>query len=317
MTESLIISYPDQDGFSAYCLAQSRAGALRLCDWNGKTTCYDMTPISLEEIKPHDLDKAPVRHLATATEYAELVDEVITALQAGGADKVVLSRVHRVHRCVQDVQAALERLRSTLPTACVFHLHTSAHGSWLCASPELLLRKRGALYSTMALAGTRSWQESELISWSEKELQEQAVVANYITALCDKEHWLYETSALYTRRAGSVAHLCTDISIKSEADMESILSALHPTPAICGLPLIDARRIIDQVEKHDRELYCGYMHIENPYRSEAYVILRCARLYRDAVDVHVGGGINTMSVPEDEWHETVLKSRSIMSAIEV
>jgi isochorismate synthase len=42
------------------------------------------------------------------------------------------------------------------------------------------------------------------------------------------------------------------------------------------------------------------------------VNLRCARLYKNAVHIFVGGGITAQSNPAKEWTETELKSEDIL-----
>jgi len=316
MIETLLISYPDQAEFKAYHLKPATHGDLRICNWAGKITSYKVRDASIDAQFASGLSEAPHKHIASETQHCAMVDRCVASILTGAADKVVLSRIKRISSKSIDIQIALARLRSALPQACVFYLHTAAHGAWLCASPELLLEKKAGQYMTMALAGTRAWNGSLDYVWSEKDSQEQDVVTQYITDLCDQNGWPYELSDRYTRRAGTLAHLCTDISIHTDLEIQKVLSALHPTPAICGTPRESAKSMIDDLEAHDRDLYCGYLHMDHGDRSAAYVILRCAAIYSDAVDIYVGGGINRMSISQDEWQETELKSRSIMAALE-
>ena len=39
--------------------------------------------------------------------------------------------------------------------------------------------------------------------------------------------------------------------------------------------------------------------------------LRCAKIYQNKVKLYVGGGIMPDSIPENEWKETELKSKTI------
>ena len=39
--------------------------------------------------------------------------------------------------------------------------------------------------------------------------------------------------------------------------------------------------------------------------------LRCAKIFSNKVNLYVGGGIMPDSIPENEWRETELKSKTI------
>ena len=113
----------------------------------------------------------------------------------------------------------------------------------------------------------------------------------------------------YTAQAGPLAHLKTDIHFSSTAPTNFWLTALHPTPAVCGLPRAAALRFIAEHTPFDRRLYSGRMGIAFPDGNEIHFVnLRCMQVFEDHVEIHVGGGIVAGSSAEDEWRETELKA---------
>lgn len=119
-----------------------------------------------------------------------------------------------------------------------------ACGTWLVATPEVLIERDGDRCHTMALAGTMRYEGNMHPLWSQKNIAEQACVASYIhDAISPLADTLDETGP-YTVRAAHVVHLRTDYDFTAarHATISSLISALHPTPAVCGLPKDKADR---------------------------------------------------------------------------
>lgn len=136
-------------------------------------------------------------------------------------------------------------------------------GVWLGATPETLLSVNGLRFKTMALAGTQAISENQEVSWGNKETEEQQLVADDIVknleALPIKKLTVAERETI---RAGNVLHLRTLISGVMQAanqQVEQIITTLHPTPAVCGLPRDTAASFIQQYEGYDREFYTGFL----------------------------------------------------------
>ena len=91
---------------------------------------------------------------------------------------------------------------------------------------------------------------------------------------------------------------------------------LHPTPAVCGLPVGEARRLINFSEGYHRQLYTGFLGRMRNQSLWFFVNLRCARLDANQAVLYAGGGITPSSVPAHEWHEARLKSETIARELE-
>jgi len=72
-----------------------------------------------------------------------------------------------------------------------------------------------------------------------------------------------------------------------------------------------------RAEQHDRRFYTGFL---GPWKlnghSQLFVNLRCAEIGNDTFNLYVGGGLTANSVSEDEWEETVQKSKTLLLVIE-
>ncbi|NCA86399.1 MAG: hypothetical protein EOM83_12635 [Clostridia bacterium] len=275
-------------------------------------------------------------------EFAGQCEQAIALIRSGAMDKVVLSRQKFITGSDASFQPAslLLFLKQKYPTAFVFLFYTPVTGWWMGATPELLLRGRAGEYQTMALAGTRPFNPlTHTLPWPEKEQLEQKFVTDYII---EKLHAGGITdlscSAPHTRQAGSVEHICTEISFSSGNAVElpqalhpeaingvahsdtvnfDLLQALHPTPAVCGMPADVAKDFILKTEKHNREYYTGFLGMLNiKEQTDVYVNLRCMRLFPHGKLLYAGAGITAGSDPEREWNEMEMKMQIMASAFD-
>ena len=202
------------------------------------------------------------------------------------------------------------------PDAFVSLVHLSEEETWMGASPELLLSNiPGKGFKTIALAGTKPVEKK---TWGKKEIEEQEMVRLYVERILADQQITAIQSERYTRTAGNVSHLCTSFSSETALPffrLSEVVSALHPTPAVCGLPKEEALQLILESEPFDRRYYAGYL---GPVSSEGvrlFVNLRCFRLDAAKTVVYVGGGITQDSDPVEEWNETCLKAQRLLDII--
>lgn len=260
----------------------------------------------------------------TKNEYLEKISFLLNSIHSGIADKVVLSRPMLVEFNRSEESVLLfKKLTNSLQAAFVYLLSFPGAGTWLGASPELLLRVSHQeeepidRIETMALAGTRKTGSIE--GWGIKEIDEQTWVSNFILQKLQQAGVRgIEQSNCYSAVAGNVEHLRSDFKA-SVTDGQSLRIAdiLHPTPAICGWPAETALELITKIEKYDRSFYSGYLGPVNlNNHSDLFVNLRCMKIAENEASLFVGGGITAGSDPLKEWAETLIKSRTLLAEIE-
>lgn len=246
--------------------------------------------------------------------YAAQVAQAISQLKNSNAKKLVLSRIIPFKNEGNTVDSIFSVFNQKFPNAAVFAFTDESNAQWIGATPELLFKKRGSAYSTISLAGTR--KSGTLEEWGSKEVEEQRLVTEFI------QHELKALGAeniqchdLHTRNAGSIEHLCNEITFEYKGHWKNVMNALHPTPAVCGLPRETAKELIQKIEQYDREYYTGLIGLEQGEDVDVYVILRCMKFSASTLNVFVGAGITTSSVPELEARETRWKAESLTSVI--
>ena len=102
----------------------------------------------------------------------------------------------------------------------------------------------------------------------------------------------------------------------SNPTLKTLIRALHPTPAVCGLPRENAKQFILENEQYNRSFYTGFLGELNFQKnktvsesSSLFVNLRCMNIIDKKVSIFVGGGITKDSNAKKEWEETVSKSK--------
>ena len=196
-------------------------------------------------------------------DYEILVQKAIDRIKEGEFKKIVLSRSEKVQVLDPDPIRIFKKLLAKYAHAMVYWWYHPETGIWLGATPETLLKEERNRFSTMALAGTQVYKGETDVEWQSKEVEEQLFVTDYILGALEKLQNIenIQTSRPYSARAGNLLHICTDISghLKDGNDLKDLVEALHPTPAVCGLPKQKAFQFILENEIHEREFYSGYL----------------------------------------------------------
>lgn len=269
-------------------------------------------------IRRHEVFAIPECTIAVPDKenYIEKLRQVITGIGSGIADKVVISRPIEIpFREVQLSIPLFEQLCLDYPSAFVYLAWIPGYGLWTGASPELLLRVENDTVTTMALAGTR---DAGSLAWTNKEMDEHEWVCRHIEEKLAVSGGIeIFRSETETITAGMACHLKTGFkTIIEDNNKGKLLEDLHPTPAVCGWPEKAALDMIKDAENYDRGFYTGFLGpVKSVEQSAFFVNLRCMQVFQDKAIVYAGGGITAASDPLAEWEETVLKSRTMLTAI--
>ena len=258
--------------------------------------------------------------------YQDLVEKSIAAINCGAFEKVVASRIKKIELSDSfDPIAAFQQLAAAYPNAFISLVSIKDIGTWLGASPEILVNINGDHFKTVALAGSQPLKPGtnlKDVAWTQKEIEEQALVNRYIIS-CFKKIRLreYEEHGPKTIVAGNILHLNTEFVVDMKAtnfpQLGSVmLELLHPTSAVCGMPLNNAFQFISTNEGYDREFYSGYLGPLNfQNQTNLYVNLRCLQLLEKEAILYAGAGITRDSDPEKEWEETELKMNTLLQVL--
>ncbi|MBD3581383.1 isochorismate synthase [Flavobacterium selenitireducens] len=250
--------------------------------------------------------------------FEQLVGKGKQAIANGTFEKVVLSRTESVDVVNFDAIGTFGRLAASYPTAFVYLWFHPKTDIWMAATPETLLKASGNSFETMALAGTQKFEGEETVEWQKKEKEEQRLVKDFIWNSLEPIVSEIELTAPYTAKAGNLLHIRTDIKgeLNDSQDLGQVISTLHPTPAVCGLPKADARKFILDNEGYKREYYAGFLgELNRSGKTDLYVNLRCMKVVASKAQLFMGCGITKDSDAEKEFFETVNKSLTMRKVL--
>ena len=238
-------------------------------------------------------------------------------LDSGVFRKIVLARCadEETSDAIPPLQL-FHRACTLYPRMFIALVNTAKSGCWLTATPEILLEGKTEAWRTIALAGTMKLEgdqlngEGETLRWSTKNIQEQRIVATYITECLEQFTGDFHEEGPRTVRAANLVHLRSDFtfSLPDSQHLGDLLHVLHPTPAVCGLPKREAFEFIIHNEHTPRRYYSGFMGMLDPEEeTHLYVSLRCMNIEGNHYHLYAGGGLLKDSQEEQEWQETEAK----------
>ena len=256
-------------------------------------------------------------------------------LETGLFRKIVLAR------CVDEESEEPIAPMKLFHRACMLYprmfislVSTTKSGVWLTATPEILLEGKGSDWRTIALAGTMKLAgdqligEGETVCWPTKDIQEQRIVTTYIAECLEQFTDDFREEGPRTVRAANLVHLRSDFTftLPDSQHLGDLLHALHPTPAVCGLPKRETFKFIIQNEHSPRRYYSGFMgpidaqctmHNAQSLSTHLYVSLRCMNIEGNRYHLYAGGGLLKDSTEEQEWQETEAKLETMRRCIAI
>ncbi|MEZ5142051.1 MAG: isochorismate synthase [Acidimicrobiales bacterium] len=265
-----------------------------------------------------------VRASRPASAWCDAVAAARDELRAGRAHKVVLARevVVSASRPVP-TGVLLARLRRTYPGCTLF-----AAPGFVGATPELLVSRTGDIVRSHPMAGTapRSADPSTdarlaaALLASTKDREEHRITIDMVhDTLLPWCSYLDEEAEPSIVPLANVQHLATLVEGRLSSPPPSVvelMTALHPTPAVCGSPRDAALSLIARHEGLDRGRYAGPVGwVDAAGNGEWAVGIRSAELHGAQVRLFAGVGVVADSDPSAELAETQAKLQAVLGAV--
>ncbi|MBP2243025.1 menaquinone-specific isochorismate synthase [Cytobacillus eiseniae] len=259
--------------------------------------------------------------------WKETVTAVVNELKAGSLKKVVLARETRLrfNQTIQ-IEQVLKHLLKEQQESFIFAFESNGD-CFIGASPERLVKKNGTSFLTTCLAGSSARGKTEeedqrlgneLLNDPKNSIEHHYVVRmikEAMEAVCEEVTLPNKTGLLKMR---DIQHLYTPVTGKAKKDTSllSLVDRLHPTPALGGLPKMEAVQKIREVEELDRGFYgapIGWMDYEE--NGEFAVSIRSGLIQGDEASIFAGCGVVEDSIADSEYIETKIKFRPMLTAL--
>lgn len=260
-------------------------------------------------------------------EYEEAVVKAKEALERGDLFQLVLAR-HVAFRGAATPDAVLKKIAASMDGKYYFFLE--AGHLWVAGvSPETLIHVEGHKAVSGPIGGTRprgrtaeedAALEAELIN-SVKERAEHIMlvdsVRNDMGRIC-KWGTVKPLETAKVEKYSYVQHLVSYIECTLEKRVTPLqaATAINPTTTVTGVPKPRAIEYINQLEKEPRGPFTGSIGVVWPTGADFAVIIRSTYGEGEHLYVWAGAGIVTDSDPRKECHETEIKMKPILNALD-
>lgn len=262
------------------------------------------------------------------SEWQRSVEAATDRIRGGDLRKVVLARMLETSLDDPvDVPALLARLGSTYGDCYLFSLDGAADAVFLGATPERLVAWSGDGVETEALAGSvgrgaDAVEDDRLAAQlrsGDRYRREHDIVVESIRDQLAPHVSSLSTGETTVRKLATVQHLSTPVTARlaEDAHVLDLVAALHPTPAVGGLPPDAALETIRETEPFERGWYAapvGWFDADG--HGEFAVGIRSAVVQGQRATLFAGNGLVADSDPTEEWAEVQLKYRPILDHLE-
>jgi para-aminobenzoate synthetase component 1 len=194
--------------------------------------------------------------------------------------------------------------------------------SIVSATPELFLRRRGALVETMPIKGTRPAGSTERIADSPKDRAEHVMIVdlerNDLGRVC-VPHTVRVAEYLVERPMAGVRHLVSRVQgqLAPGAGLAALLRATFPGGSVTGAPKLAAIDRIAAIEPVGRGASMGALgRIHANGDLDLGLTIRTFAIAAGAIHLWVGGGVVWDSDPAAEVEESLVKARPLLRLLD-
>ena len=262
-------------------------------------------------------------------QFENAVIEVKELIKAGECYQVVVSQCFSKPTTATPV-SIYRAVRSLNPSPYMFLINFGGKAV-IGASPEMLVRARGAKIEYRPIAGTRprgktADEDARLaaeMSSDHKEVAEHMMlvdlgrndlgrVAEFGSVNVDK--------LMNVEKYSHVQHLVSHLSatLRPGADRFDALASCFPAGTVSGAPKVRAIEIIRSIEPTPRDEYAGAVgYFDYGGNMDTCIAIRTMVLENGVAKVQSGGGVVADSVPALEYQESKNKARALLKAIEI
>ena len=249
-------------------------------------------------------------------------------LRAGESYQICLSSEFSVDCDVRPLDA-YRRLRAMNPAPYAAYLRFGSHAV-LSSSPERFLRTDAdGSISAKPIKGTSARgadpaRDAQLAEWlrnDEKSRAENLMIVDLLRNDIGRVAWAGSVGVprlMDVESYPTVHQLVSTVTgrLRNDRDCLDCLAAAFPGGSMTGAPKIRTMAIIDGLERRARGVYSGALgYMSYGGRMDLSIVIRTICMAPSGVTIASGGGIVSLSNPEDEFDEMILKARAPLRAL--
>jgi para-aminobenzoate synthetase component 1 len=262
--------------------------------------------------------------------YLQRARRVKKHIQRGDVYELNLCQEWMSNDALESVWDAFVRLQhytqspyTALVKAGEFHL--------ISGSPELFLDKRGSTLTSSPIKGTIGRGSTEMedrklatkLHADPKERGENVMICDLVRndlSRIAQPGTVHVPELFGIHRFRSVHQMISTVQceVRPECEPVDILRASFPMGSMTGAPKVRAMELIDELEGCRRGVYSGSVGYFRPNGDFSLNVVIRSLLYnanQKRISMHVGGAITSLSIPEKEYEECLLKAEAMLKTL--
>ncbi|PHS24068.1 MAG: aminodeoxychorismate synthase, component I [Methylophaga sp.] len=271
---------------------------------------------------------SPLRQNFDRPHYQQAFDKIQHYIREGDCYQINLAKRFEVD-AQGDPWAAYQLLRKQNPAPFSAYFSTP-HVTVLSSSPERLLKVNGTHVETKPIKGTRPRdlddpkRDKALADELQSSLKDRAENLMIVDLLRNDLGKVCEPGSINVPKPfelesfATVHHLVSTITgtLAEGHDAVSLLRACFPGGSITGAPKLRAMEIIEELEPHQRGIYCGSIaYIGFDGKMDSNITIRTLVYSQNRLRFWAGGGIVADSEADAEYQEIDDKAAAILKII--
>ena len=301
---------------------------LNLCDEDVESDFEEISQIQISNAE--SLENLVIKERISKENYITKVNEMLQHIHRGDIYEAnFCMEFYAENAIIHPLEKFLKLNEISKPPFAVFfknHFHFL-----LSASPERYLKKEGEVLISQPIKGTsRRFSDSEADENSKKQLASDPKERSENIMITD----LVRNDLSRTAQKGSVQveELCGIYSFLQVHQMISTITSkldsrfpvieairtTFPMGSMTGAPKISAMNIIEGLEETKRGLYSGAVGYFSPNGDFDFNVVIRSILYNQQekyVSFSVGSAITSLSIPEKEYEECLLKAKAMREVL--
>lgn len=260
-------------------------------------------------------------------EYEKGVKQVLEHIRCGDTYQLNLSIAFMLSLPELDAAHVFTHLWEQYPAAFYAWLHSGSFRI-ISTSPERYLRVKDGQVLSQPIKGTLAFERyfpglEEKVTQSPKESAELSMIVdlirNDISTHCEYGSVIvskHKDTFVVDNLIQMYSNVCG--ALRPEANCLDLLLDAFPGGSITGCPKLRTMEIIEKLEPHSRDLYCGsVVCIEDEKNMDSSIAIRTAWYgVHDALfRYYAGSGLVIDSVPCREYLETIAKAEKFAKVL--
>jgi para-aminobenzoate synthetase component 1 len=287
--------------------------------------------VKSEESKSHIVNEITILQRISENSYIEKVSKMLTHIHKGDLYEAnFCMEFYAENASIEPVEKFQKLNEISQPPFAVFFKNNKHF--LLSASPERYLKKQGDLLLSQPIKGTAKRSSDPVedekskiqLASDPKERAENIMITDLVRN--DLSHTAQKGSVQVTELCGiysfmQVHQMISTITSKLDPQYGLIdaLKTTFPMGSMTGAPKISSMKIIDQLEESKRGLYSGALGYFTPDGDFDFNVVIRSILYNQEkryVSFSVGSAITSLSSPEKEYQECLLKAKAMREVLQ-